>query len=176
MGQVTSPTPAVLILGAFSRHPQALDWAREKAAQAWSPIVLESERFVFDQTPYYHASMGERLLKTFWAFETLIDQGDLPDLKILTNQWEQEYQQTHDGPEPRALNLDPGYITLAKLVLATTKDRDHRIYLRRGIYAEGTLHYHQGAWRSREWTYPDYQQAEYHEFFTRCRNYLRSQR
>ena len=31
--------------------------------------------------------------------------------------------------EPRPLNLDPGYLTPAKLVLASTKDHAHRIYL-----------------------------------------------
>ena len=58
-------------------------------------------------------------------------------------------------------------------MLASTKDRDHRIYLRDGVYAEGTLYFNQGTWKTRPWTYPDYQRADYHEFFTRCRAYLR---
>ena len=60
-----------------------------------------------------------------------------------------------------------------KLVLATTKDRDHRLYLGEGIYAEVTLHYQGGAWRARPWTYPDCARGDYHEFFLRCREHLR---
>jgi hypothetical protein len=58
--------------------------------------------------------------------------------------------------------------------LASTKDRDHRIYLDRGIYAENTLFFHRGAWQPRRWTYPDYRRADYHQFFMDCRKYLRS--
>jgi hypothetical protein len=75
--------------------------------------------------------------------------------------------------EPRPLNLDPGYLTPAKLVLASTKDHAHRIYLSRGIYAEVTLFYKDRHWQPREWTFPDYRRADYQEFFSQCRAYLR---
>ena len=87
---------------------------------------------------------------------------------------EEEYQALGNHAEARPLNLDPGYITEAKLVLASTKDRDHRLYLDRGIFAECTLHYRQGIWQLRPWTYPDYQRADYHAFFLACRDYLRA--
>ena len=109
--------------------------------------------------------MGADLRKCFFAFERLIDPADLVDVKHQTNAWEGEYQQQSDWPEERPLNLDPGYLTEAKLVLATTKDRDHRLYLDRGIFAEGTLFFHHGKWETRPWTYPDYQREDYHAFF-----------
>jgi hypothetical protein len=165
--------PVLLILAAFSRYPQALDWARQKLEVAWGPVALESERFAHQETTYYEATMGPDLVKTFFAFERLIDPAALPDFKHQTNAWEAEYQAFANHPEPRPLNLDPGYLTEAKLVLATTKDRDHRLYLRDGIYAEVTLHFQRGNWQTRPWTYPDYQRADYHAFFTRCRNWLR---
>lgn len=59
-------------------------------------------------------------------------------------------------------------------MLATTKDRDHRIYLDNGIFAEVTLHYRQGVWEKSRWTYPDYQRPDFHEFFNQCRAYLRA--
>ena len=74
--------------------------------------------------------------------------------------------------EPRPLNLDPGYITPAKLVLASTKDHAHRIYLRDGIFAEVTLVYRQRKWQPLEWTYPDYRRDDYQRFFTQCREWL----
>jgi hypothetical protein len=119
--------------------------------------------------------MGADLVKTFFAFERLFDPADLATFKLASGQWERDYQQLGRHSEQRPLNLDPGYLTEAKLVLATTKDRDHRIYLRNGIYAEVTLHFQRGAWLSRPWTYPDYQRADYHAFFLRCREYLRKQ-
>ena len=75
--------------------------------------------------------------------------------------------------ESRPLNLDPGYITLAKLVLASTKDHSHRIYLGQGIYAEITLDLSRGGWQPSEWTYPDYRRADFHQFFVHCRDYLK---
>ena len=78
-----------------------------------------------------------------------------------------------ESPVARPLNLDPGYLTEEKLVLASTKDHAHRIYLARGIYAEVTLHYQGGRWQSHDWTYPDFQRDDYHIFFTQCRDFLR---
>ena len=165
--------PVLLILAAFSRYPEALDWAWQHAESAWGRIVLESPRFEHRETTYYDATMGADLLKTFFAFESLVDPTELVAQKLTSNQWERDYQQLARHPEPRPLNLDPGYLTEAKLVLATTKDRDHRLYLDHGIYAEVTLHYQRGAWQPRPWTYPDYQRLDYHQFFTQCRDYLR---
>jgi hypothetical protein len=74
---------------------------------------------------------------------------------------------------PRPLNLDPGYLGLGKLVLASTKDHAHRLYLSRGIYAEVTLNYQDRGWRHHDWTFPDYRRADYQQFFSQCRDYLR---
>jgi hypothetical protein len=92
---------------------------------------------------------------------------------LQANAWEEEYRASAEHSESRPLNIDPGYLTEAKLVLASTKDRDHRIYLSQGIFAEVTLHFARGGWQARPWTYPDYQRADYHAFFTTCRDYLR---
>jgi hypothetical protein len=167
--------PVLRILAAFSRYPEALDWARQVADSAWGAVVLESARFEHRETHYYDATMGTDLKKCFFALAPLADPAELALWKRVSLQWESNYQQLARHPEPRPLNLDPGYLTEAKLVLATTKDRDHRIYLDHGIYAEVTLHFQRGAWQSRPWTYPDYQRADYHEFFTRCRDFLRQQ-
>jgi len=173
MGEIRQHNPVLLITAAFSRYDEAFAWGRQRAERDWGPIVLSSERFEFTETRFYETSMGSGLKKEFWAFEQLIDPAALVDFKQRSNQWEEDFRQLHSFPEPRPLNLDPGYLTEAKLVLATTKDRDHRLYLDRGIYAEVTLHYHAQAWQSRPWTYPDYCRSDYHQFFTRCREYLR---
>jgi hypothetical protein len=173
MGSITTPAPVLLVLAAFSRHGVALDWARERAEAAWGPVALASERFAFDATDYYEASMGPGILKCFFAFQRLIDPAQIVERKLEANAWEAEYAGGSDHVEPRPLNLDPGYLTPAKLVLASTKDHAHRLYLSRGIFAEVTLFYKHRNWQSRDWTFPDYQRADYQQFFTNCREYLR---
>ncbi len=74
----------------------------------------------------------------------------------------------------RVVNLDPGYVSTFNLVLATVKDRPHRIYLRDGIYGEVTLQYLKGSFRAMDSTYPDYCLPEYSAFFDEVREKLRS--
>ena len=173
MGEIKPHPEVLLLLAVCSRYDQGFQWARQTAEQAWGPIALESIEFSFDQTDYYLASMGPDLRKQFLVFDRLRDPAELVAIKHQTNAWEQTYQQNQEHPELRPLNLDPGYLTEAKLVLATTKDRDHRLYLDQGIYAETTLCYSHGSWQTRPWTYPDYQSSEYQEFFSQCRVLLR---
>jgi hypothetical protein len=173
MGGIVPQRPVLLIAAVFSRHDEALAWARQRFEQAWGGVALESPRFEHRETTYYEASMGPDLRKMFLASEQLIDPGELPALKLQANAWEEEYRDLAGHAEARPLNIDPGYLTEAKLVLASTKDRDHRLYLSQGIFAEVTLHFARGGWQSRPWTYPDYQRADYHQFFTACRQYLR---
>ena len=160
MGEPTEPPSALLILAAFSRFPEALDWTRERAVAAWGPIALASPPFAFVETDYYQAEMGPDLTKVFWAFETPLDPGRLAEIKLQTNEWEAAYAMLAPHAAERPLNLDPGYLTLAKLVLASTKDHAHRIYLGRGIFAEVTLHYRHHRWQHHDWTFPDYRRAD----------------
>jgi hypothetical protein len=172
MGRPKPPSPVLLLMAAFSRYEEALAWGRQRAVEAWGPVAIESPRFEFDQTDYYQATMGPGLRKVFWAFERLVDPAALVDIKLQTNQWEDDYAALCLQPESRPLNLDPGYLALGKLVLASTKDFTHRIYLSRGIFAEVTLYYRHRRWQPSEWTFPDYRREDYHRFFSQCRDYL----
>ncbi|NLZ03078.1 MAG: DUF4416 family protein [Pirellulaceae bacterium] len=172
MGDPGPPPPSMLIVAAFSRHDGALDWARRRAANAWGEPVLDSGRFDFRETDYYRRSMGAGLKKEFWGFAPGFNPARLPEVKLETNAWEAEYADRGGGPEERPLNVDPGYLNLGKLVLASTKDFTHRVYLSRGIYAEVTLSYRHGRWRHHAWTFPDYQRQDYQAFFAECRRYL----
>jgi hypothetical protein len=173
MGAIHEPSPVLLIVAASSRYVAALDWAIEQLTNKFGPVNLASDAFDFIETDYYTPTMGADLKKQFLAFERLIDGAALADIKRQTNHWEAEYAALGRHPEPRPLNLDPGYITPAKLVLSSTKDHAHRIYLRDGIFAEVTLAYRGGHWQPLEWTYPDYRRADYQSFFTHCRELLR---
>jgi hypothetical protein len=162
----------MLLLAAFSRHDAALDWARQRAAETWGPVEMESPRFAFSETHYYDATMGPGLKKVFFTFRRPLDPAELVDIKLLTNRWEEEYAAAAGQDEHRPLNLDPGYLTLGKLVLASTKDFAHRIYLSRGIYAEVTLQYKHHRWQHHEYTFADYRREDYQRFFTECRESL----
>ena len=172
MGEIRNTQPALLLIAVSSRYDQALAWTARRCSLEFGPQCQQSEIFDFTETDYYQTTMGTELKKQFLTFQTLIDPGGLPQIKRISNDLEQEYAQLQEHPEPRPLNLDPGYITLAKLVLASTKDHAHRIYLGQGIYAEITLHYRHGKWRHHPWTFRDYRRADYHEFFDTCRDYV----
>jgi len=172
MGTVQSPTPVLLLIAVTSRYVEALEWAQSRAAATYGPIVSASEAFDFTETEYYTATMGSGLKKQFLAFERLIGPALLATSKVATNEWEANYAAAADHLETRPLNLDPGYITPAKLVLASTKDHAHRIYLAEGIYAEVTLSYRARRWQALDWTYPDYRRDDFQAFFTQCRAWL----
>ncbi|MCL6503368.1 MAG: DUF4416 family protein [Pirellulales bacterium] len=173
MGTISLPAPALGIVAAISRYEAALDWAQRQIATCWGAIELISERFDFTETAYYESEMGSGLKKQFLVLGELIDPASLAERKLQTNGWEAAYVTVGRHAEPRPLNLDPGYLTQAKLVLASTKDHAHRIYLRSGIYAEVTLRFRGGSWEAWPWTYPDYRRADYHAFFSEARELLR---
>ncbi len=69
MGDILPHRPVLLVAAAFSRHPDSLDWARERLTKTWGPIALASDRFDHTETDYYLSTMGPGLKKTFWAFD-----------------------------------------------------------------------------------------------------------
>lgn len=142
----------------------------------FGPTDLESEDWSFDQTDYYKIEMGDNIKRRFVFFEELISVERLAEIKRLTNDLETKIRDDTLHPhDRRPVNLDPGYMTLSKFVLATTKDYSHRIYLDRGIYAEVTLHYANGTWKPYPWTYPDYAGENYRAFFESVREKLKEQ-
>ena len=174
LAEIQLVEPVVRFCGMISRHPESVEWAIEKISEHWGKPVLQSPPISFEAGGYYRATMGDGLLKTLVAFEGFCDPGELAGWKVATNHWEKEYAANCSHPETRPLNLDPGYTSQAKLVLATTKDRDHRIYLRDGIFAEVTLTYVRKTWEHHRWSYPTYRGNEVASFAQQCREHLRA--
>ena len=129
-------------------------------------VDFASQTIPFRHTTYYEKEMGAGLLRKFISFRDLIDAKNIVETKLLTRNIEEQFSNEKGS---RRINLDPGYVCGAKLVLSTTKNYDHRIYLRDGIYAEVTLHYRSGTFSPWEWTYADYRTKEYIEIFNRIR-------
>ena len=174
MGIVAPPKPVKLVVGMISGRAEAFEAAAKRLETQFGPVDLRSDELPFDVTDYYDEEMGTGLRRRFLAYEELIDPGDLADIKLATNAIERELAEGHDGLK-RVVNLDPGYVDLPKLVLATTKDHAHRLYLSKGIYAEVTLRYRKGTFQPLEWTYRDYGTKGYLRFFNEVRQRYRGQ-
>ncbi len=177
MARPRVPQPVKLICGLLGGDVDLLKRARQLLIRRFGPVDLETDVWAFDETDYYEEEMGPGLKRVFLSFAQPSHPDALPGFKHETNAIEEKLAEQCAALEiPRPVNLDPGYVDLGKLVLATTKDRSHRIYIGQQMYAEVTLHFRNGRWRAWPWTYPDYRRAEYHEFFERVRERLRAQR
>lgn len=140
----------------------------EVLQNVFGEIDIKSEILPFTFTDYYEREMGRNLNKVFVSFRDIIDRGDIVDIKLKAMKIEEEF--SIEGR--RRFNLDPGYLTLANVVLSTRKDYSHRIYLGRGVFAEVTLIYSQGKYRPLPWTYKDYTTEVAQKFFVRMRRCL----
>ena len=148
---------------------QALSLLEDKIGS----IALQSKEFDFDMTDYYTAEMGGDLKKIFYCFQNPAVLETLPDIKLATNDIELRLAES-DGENPqRRINIDPGYVTLSKLVLVTTKDYSHRIFIGKGIYAETTLMFINKSFAPVETTYPDYKTPLAIDFFNNVREFVK---
>jgi hypothetical protein len=169
----TKPFPKCMrFIAAFSRYPELLEWCWSRVESSIAPILLKSPAFAFLESEYYSKTMGSDLLKQFAVLDTGYDPAQLAADKLEANLWEVEAHLMRSVDVARPLNIDPGYMGLTKLVLASTKNREHRIYLRDGIYAEVTLAFRDQMWQPMPWTYPDYQRADFGLFFAEARKLL----
>lgn len=173
MGTIIEQSPVKVIIGVLTAEPSILSNVYHQLTHHFGNIDYTSELLTFTSTNYYKDEMGTDIHRQFISFENLIDADTLARNKVITNQVEQSYLSI--GTTKRRVNLDVGYICLAKLVLASTKDHAHRIYLNNGIYAEITLRYYQKTFQPWEWTYPDYRLPTYINIFNHIRSIYREQ-
>lgn len=169
MGKVTPPEPALLFIGTLYADPGIFNHAKEILRRNFGDILFESPSMSWDYSFYYREELGRPLCRQFIFFKDIIDPGILAEIKIKTN----EIEESLSSRGKRCINLDPGYITLSKLVLASTKNYAHRIYLRKGIYAEVTLVYQDDTFKSHLFTYRDYRDKKCIDIFLEARRMLK---
>ena len=173
MGTILERLPVKAITGVLTPEPDILPTVYQQLTDHFGPIDFTSDFIPFTYSTYYETEMGKGIHRQFISFERLIDPGTLASKKLITNQVEQTFLK--DSTTQRRVNLDVGYLCLAKLVLASTKDHAHRIYLNDGIYAEITLRYYHKTFQPWEWTYPDYRSPTYIDIFNHIRTIYRGQ-
>lgn len=141
-----------LVVSVFFRQEDAFPHVMQIMTPHFGRPDFISAPMPFDFTTYYEKEMGGSLVRRLVSYEKLIPPESLPDIKLLTNRI--ELLLSDDGH--RKVNIDPGYLSAAHLILATGKGYTHRPYLRDGIYADLTLIFTGGAFHTLSWTYPDY--------------------
>ena len=160
-----------LVMGVLSTCEQRRDEILSALEGLFGPVDMQSPVMDFPYTDYYDSEMGSRPVRYLLLFRNLIDPSSLADIKTRTNLLELDFA---DENGRRRVNLDPGTLSLANFILATCKDRSHRIPLRDGIYGETTLIYQNRDFRSLPWTYADYSSEEIKEVLKNFRNRYRA--
>jgi hypothetical protein len=167
--------PVKLICGLIYSDLNVLHEATKKLTKAFGPVDCESDIFDFDHTDYYKTELGGNLIRKFISFKKLIHPGKLADIKHKAIDIERVFSEQHEDVYNRRINIDPGYMELSKLVLASTKNYSHRIYQGKGIYAEITLVFRDNKFKYLPWTYPDYVDPRALDFFEAARNAYKEQ-
>lgn len=166
MGKIIKHNPKVkLIIGFIYQDEAVFISTKDKLKRKFGKIDFESLAINFNYTNYYEAEMGKELKRKFISFSKLIPIQRLYCIKLYSNRLETKFLSAKN----RQINIDPGYLDSAKLVLASTKDYAHRIFLQKGIFAEITLSFRNNSFSSNDWTYPDYRSKEYIDIFNQIR-------
>lgn len=166
MGKIRQHPPVKFFSAVTYKPAFNLDPVINQLQEYLSSVDLISESYHFSSfTEYYNEEMGSDLKKIFLSFLKLTDAETLVSLKLFTNSLESEYSTKGN----RTINIDPGYISQAKLVLATTKNYSHRIYLGQGIFGDLHQQFQNGRFTELPWTYPDYKSEANLAFFNKIR-------
>ncbi len=152
MSTLHEAEPVKPVASIFSADRAALAEAARRLEERTGCFDYVSEESFFDRTDYYEPEMGSGLVRRFFAVEELMDPMGLVGLKVFCAGLETEL--SVDGR--RRVNIDPGYVSPERLLLATGKNFTHRVYLGRGVYGDLTLMYQNGCFQVLPWTYPDY--------------------
>lgn len=164
-------TPEKLVIGVLSTREQYHINLKELLQADFGTIENEFGPFPFVFTDYYDQEMGNGIQRWFYVFSDLVDPQDLARIKNRTQEIELLFSE--DGK--RKINLDPGILSLSRFVLATTKERGHRIPLRDGIFGEVTLMYVNRQFMPLEWTYADFASEQYRSILKEIRGSYKRQ-
>lgn len=164
MSDPVIPPKAKLFIGIIFNTEGILADVEKILVNKFGEIDYRTKNIPFVHTKYY-SDMGSARFKVLLSFRKLIRREDIVEIKLYTNKIEKRLSEN----KIRKANIDPGYLTLSNVYLATCKEFFHRAYLRRGVYLENEYRYVAKRYQPWEWTYPDYQKPEYLFFFHEVR-------
>jgi len=180
MGRIYFPKPVKLVVSIFGSQAILLNYYKDLLIKEFGSVDQESDIQSFNFTEYYREEFGNGLIQKLYSFENLIKPERLSQIKIKTNTL--EYINTDKiklnnkhYPGPRKVNIDPGYISLDKFILASTKNGPARIYLNNGIYAEITLRFINKSFVPVEFTYSNYKTENFIDFLNKIRQIYKLQ-
>ena len=166
MLQLTKPKKCKFIIAFIYASEKTYKKARQSLKKKFGRLDFESNALAFNFTDYYQEEMGSGLKRRFISFKKLVEPSDIVEAKLFCVKLEKRLAILGK----RRINIDPGYLNQAKVVLSTTKDFSHRIYLGKKIFAEITLIYKDKAFRNLAWTFPDYKTKAYKDILVTIRN------
>jgi hypothetical protein len=169
VGAIKPPESALLFVSTLYHSEDIFNQANVILENNLGDVLYLSPPLTWDYSSYYKDEIGWPLFRQIIFFKNAIDPGLLVDMKLKTNEIESAF--TLNGR--RQINLDPGYLTLSKIVLASTKNYAHRLYLGKGIYGEITLIYRDGTYSPHLFTYRDYQDKTHIDVFIKARALLK---
>ncbi len=163
------PTITKIFFGLIYREPEQYEKMIENIISI-APVDVESIEIPFDFTDYYKKELGSNLIRKWISIDKKIPENELVHLKQTSIEWEKNLSKD----KKRKVNCDPGGISLSRVILVTTKNYSHRIYMGNGIYSEITLIFKNKNFTPLEWTYPDYRSDTFLQFALKCREKLKS--
>jgi hypothetical protein len=169
---MTSPKPreeAVLFTGCLFSSKDIYEEALAAIKKRLGNVLLEAPPLPWNHSDYYAEELGIPLFRSFIFFATVIDTSILPEAKLEMMQIEKEFSK---GGK-RQINIDPGYLSLAKVVLSSRKNYSHRLYLGKLVFAELELIYKDGRFHPLHYTYTDYRNEENIRTFEKAREHLK---
>ena len=182
MGKIIKPKPVKLIMSIISSIEGLFSEAKVVLSDYFGPIDMESPYQWFDFTDYYLEEMGPNLKQKLISFNQLIPPNTITNIKAQSNQLEIDFSRSQKPPNSmknnlvsRPINFDPGYLTLNKFILASTKNGPARIYIDQGIYAEITLQFFKQSFQGHQWTYQNYQTTCFIDFLNSVRKKYKEQ-
>lgn len=174
MSELTEPLKANLTISVMFRDEKLLAEIRRILEKKYGEIDAVSETYSFSSiSPYYDPEMGENINKIIFSFKNPVSRDILANVKLFCVKTEQKYSQNGK----RLVNLDPGLLTLENFILATGKNYSHRIYLKKGVFAEVTLMFgKKNVIKELSWTYRDYLYEPARSFLLSVREIYREKR
>jgi len=175
MGEIKKTFPKKLICGLIVSESVSENDVLSALERVFGKIDGKSQTTDFSKySNYYEKEMGNSLNRFFVSFERLIMPDEISEIKIKSNDLEFKLSDFETN-QKRKVNIDPGYIGLSKMVVASTKNASYRIYLKNGIYAQPMLWFFKNSFLPYDWTYPDYKDKAFIGFFNKVREKYKRQ-